>query len=287
VALCYPDNAIWPDPSVLPVEPDPPVDPDNPTDEEKAAQLAYELAMVQVEIALGLAWTTLQTLSAYQIAICPITVRPSARGCARGSYFIAPVTGPMGSSFWPYVINGQWLNAVCRDGEGCECGIIHEIHLPGPVGGVEEVMIDGEVLDPAAYRVDGGYKLVRQDGEPWPGCQNFNLPAGEVGTFTVTYYHGATADQLVRWAAGVLADEYLKAITGQECRLPSGTTSVVRQGITMEVNANFFEDGNTGIPEVNAVIQRFNPYGSKMPTQMFSLDRKPARQTTVHSPESS
>lgn len=287
MAICYPDNAIWPDPSVLPVEPTQPED-ESGLPEYEEAMAAYELAVLQVEIALEFAWTTLQTLSAYQIAICPITVRPSQARCGGGSYFIAPVLGPIGSSFWPYVVNGQWLNAVCNDGEGCGCGRVQQVILPGPVGDIVEVVIDGVTLDPADYRVDSGNKLVRQDGDVWPSCQNFNLPAGEVGTFTVTYYHGATADRLVRYAAGILADEYLKAITGSgECRLPSGTTEIVRQGITISVNQNFFEDGNTGIPEVNAVIRRFNPYGARMPSQIFSLDRQPARQTTWSAPAGS
>jgi len=269
MAICHPDNAIWPDPTLI-------VPADGASPEE------ISLLAQQEEIALGLAWTTLQVLTAYSIAICPATVRPASRECAWGSYLIAPVEGPAMSSFWPTVRNGQWLNLVCSHGPiNCGCTHVNEIILPGPVGGIVEVVIDGVVLPASAYRVDDYFRLVRQDGESWPLTQDFNKPAGEVGTFTVTYYHGAVEDVTVRYAAGVLAQEYLQAMLGQDCRLPAGTTQIVRQGITYEVQADFFQQGKTGISEVDAVVQRFNPYGLRTPPKIFSLDRPPARRTTI------
>jgi hypothetical protein len=273
MAICHPDNAIWPDPSVLPTEPG-----DDATAEEIAD---YELAEQRVEIALGLAWTTLQTLTAYQIAICPITVRPCGSRCSEGSYFIAPVDGPAGAPFWPYLINGQMVNILCgcRD-DPCSCSRVRDIALPGPVGEVVEVSIDGSPLPAASYRIDNGNRLVRQDGEGWPFCQDFNRPAGDEGTFTVTYYHGSTSDILVRYAAGLLADEYLKGMQGGDCRLPAGTVQAIRQGVTFEIEKDMFDRGLTGIAEVDAVTARYNPYRQKLPPQVFSLDQARARETT-------
>lgn len=275
MTLCYPPTAIWPDPSVLPPDP---VDPDNPTPEE-------QLAEQQIEVALGLAWTTLQVLTAYQLAICPISVRPCRKQCAFGTYFIAPVFGgPMTAPFWPSVSNGVWTNIWCGHSGECGCTRIREVKLIGPVGGIESVMIDGEVIDPSAYRVDDGHKLVRQDGQEWPVCQDMNAPAGEDNTFVITYYHGAVDDITVRWAAGILADEYLKAVLGDDdCRLPAGTTNVVRQGVSFELQTDLFENGITGIREVDAVIRRFNPYIQRMPSSIYSLDRKGPRVTTIDS----
>jgi hypothetical protein len=269
MALCVPADVIWPDPSVI-------VPPEDATTEEIA------LLALQVEIALGYAWTTLQVLTAYQIAICPITLRPCGPRCDHGSYYIAPVAGPAGAPFWPYLIDGQMVNILCRCGnDPCGCGSVEDIVLPGPVGAVVEVVIDGEALDPSAYRVDNGNRLVRQDGQGWPFCQDFTKPLGEEGTFSVTYYHGSTADQLVQYAAGILASEYLKGIQGDDdCRLPSGTTQLIRQGVTMEIEKDMFEQGLTGIVEVDAVTARFNPFRQKMPSRVFSLDRPPGRQTT-------
>lgn len=269
MALCHPDNAIWPDPSVI--------EPAQDATPEEVALLEQ-----RVEIALGLGWSTLQTLTAYQIAVCPITVRPSGQGCAHGSYFIAPVEGPAGAPFWPLVRNGQWVNVWCGHANACSCDRVDAVILPGPVGAIESVIVNGEVLDPEVYRVDNGNQLVREDGERWPLCQNFNRPIGEQDTFAVTYYHGSTADLLVQFAAGVLADEYLKALVNpNECRLPAGTTQVVRQGISYEVQTSLFENGRTGIAEVDSVIQRFNPFGQRVPPSIFSLDRRPARMQTI------
>ena len=47
------------------------------------------------------------------------------------------------------------------------------------------------------------------------------------------------------------------------------------------VQADFFQLGMTGRLVVDAVIQRFNPYGLRTPPKIFSLDRRPARRTTI------
>jgi hypothetical protein len=48
----------------------------------------------------------------------------------------------------------------------------------------------------------------------------------------------------------------------------------------MELEKDMFEYGLTGIAEVDQVTARFNPYRQKMPARIFSLDRRPGRQTT-------
>jgi hypothetical protein len=271
--VCLPTGAIWPDPTVI-------IPPEDATPEQE------DLLELRVQIALGLAWTTLQSLTAYQLAICPVVVRPCKQSCAYGNYLIAPVVtyGPELAPFWPNVRNGQWTNVWCGHRYSCECTEIQQVTLPGPVGEIVEVVIDGVVLDPGAYRVDSGNRLVRQDGLAWPVCQDFNAPAGEVGTWTVEYYHGATSDMLVRYAAGILANEYLTSMFGGECRLPQGVTQVVRQGITFEVQQDMFENGLTTIPEVDAVTARFNPFRNKMPAAIFNPDLKPGRVTTWRAP---
>lgn len=269
MSTCYPAGAIWPDPSVL-------LPPEGATEAELAL---FEL---HIELATQLAWTTFQQLTAYQVAICPVTVRPCGRAGAYGSYFIAPVDGPAGAPFWPSVQNGQWINILCgRDHYDCSCAFVDDLLLPGPVGAIESIYIDGELVDPSAYRVDNGNRLVRQDGKGWPLSQDFNRPAGAENTFTVTYYHGATSDMLVRYAVGILADEYLKSISGESCRLPAGVTNMVRLGMTFEMEKDLFETGITGIAEVDHVTARFNPYRHKMPSRVYSLDTAPPRQTTL------
>jgi hypothetical protein len=142
------------------------------------------------------------------------------------------------------------------------------------------VEIDGAPLDPTAYRVDNGNRLVRQDGGEWPLCQDMNLPAGEVGTWTVTYYRGTGPNTLLNYAAGVLAWEYYLACTGQDCRLPDGVTQITRQGIQMTMASGPFSNGLSGIREVDAVVGLYNPNGLQAPPYISSPDRKTARTTT-------
>lgn len=261
MSACVPDNAIWPDPSIL----------DNP-----------EITADQIERALAYGWGMIQTLSGYSISICPITVRPPAgRGGGR-SYTIAPVNWIHDAPFHPIQTNtGDLVNVLCCGDNECGCDWVRGVHLPGPVGPIVSVVIGGVEIPPSAYRVDDNHMLVRQDGEAWPYSQDQNLPAGDPGTFLVTYYRGAVADGLVRYAAGTLASEYLKAVTGDtDCRLPSGTTNIIRQGLTIEIEKDIFENGLTGIPEVDTVTGTYNPYRLKTPPAVFSIDTMPARQTT-------
>lgn len=130
-----------------------------------------------------LAWETLRSLTAYRLGNCPVTVRPCSKGCwARSSYERAPVVGGL-SQDWgsgmiaPRVVDGQWLNTCgCTSVPECSCTTLPVVILPGPVGAVTEVTVDGVVLDPTAYRVDNGNELVRTDGGTWPACQDMVGP---------------------------------------------------------------------------------------------------------------
>lgn len=225
----------------------------------------------------ALAWSVLSALTGFQVGRGPVLVRPSSPRFAAGTYFVAPA-GAMSGSFQPYVTNGQWFNACgCSGACGHDC--VSEIVLPGPVGSIQSVTIDGSVIDPTAYRVDNGDHLVRQDGGTWPTCQNMSLPAGAVGTFTVTYTQGAEPNELLNFAAGLLAIEFVAAATSKgNCRLPSGVTQITRQGIAMNITSGLFENGMTGIREVDAVIRIYNPFGLKTAPVVLSVD-KPRHRT--------
>lgn len=237
----------------------------------------------QQEIALSLAWSFFQMLTAYQVAICPVVVRPCRRGCVPGTYSIAPIEGPNSEFGLIQLPTGQLANVLlCSCGDDCSCGAVSEIILPGPVGAITAVKINGEVLASSAYRVDDARRLVRQDGGTWPNCQDLSKPAGEEDTFTVEYLRGKAPDFLDNYAVAVLACEFLAAINAGECRLPAGVTTIVRQGVTYEVERNWFAGGtvDTGIPEVNVIVSRHNPYGVRSGTQIFSPDVADPRITT-------
>jgi hypothetical protein len=242
------------------------------TVEELAEMRADPLKLAVMEKSEALAWMTLATLTADQIGVCPITVRPCLVGCGGvATYQSAPAMSgyyagaPIGrSGFAPHVrADGQWVNACgCRT--DCSCSALCEAILPGPVGDITEVWLNGAILDPTAYRVDNGNRLVRTDGDCWPACQDMAQDAHGDDAFSVTYYRGAKA-----------------CSNDKTCRLPRGARNVSRQGISYEIERNLFSEGTTGIPEVDALVARYNPYGLKMaPTISTPQTVRRPRQTT-------
>lgn len=133
----------------------------------------------------------------------------------------------------------------CHRAEQCGCTTLSAIRLPQIVE-VSEILIDGVLVDPSDYRVDGGMEIVSL-GDPWPCCD-----------VQITYTTGRMppADGVV--AAGVLACELVNAAspdTEDRCRLPKGVTSVVRNGIQITIKpADLMQ-----LVEVAAFIDAHNP----------------------------
>ena len=249
---------------------------------------------VNVEIAEASAWLALTSLTGGQIAFRPVTVRPCRAGCQPpGTWMVAPVLSSgsfagvrpgIYSGFAPYVsASGAWVNSCgCGAPADCGCSMLSEVILPAPVGEIVEVWLDGAVLDADAYRVDNGNRLVRTDGGIWPACQNLAEDAHGDTAFSVTYYRGAAPDNLILRAVGLLAVEFYKGCTGQECALPSNAISVSRQGISMEIQAGLFPGGKTNLPVVDNLIQTYNPFGLVVAPVIASPDtiRRQPRATT-------
>lgn len=259
--------------------------------EEKLEELREdEKTAAALDRAEELGWYSLAALTGFRLGVCPTVVRPCAARCAApGSWVSAPVGGgqagalplrTIGSSFTPHISGGAWLNSCgCTEAGDCSCSSISEVILPGPVGGIESVTIDGVILDQADYRVDGGNRLVRQDGGSWPICQDMSKsPADpdQEGVFEVAYYQGAAPSDMIRYAAGLLAFEFYQACIGKNCKLPRNVTNVARNGVTYDLEVGLFEGGFTRIPQVDAVIRIYNPHGAKSPARVLSPDA-PAR----------
>lgn len=364
MAMCYPDSTDW---SCV------------GTPEEIAA-----LDPVKKARAEALAWGSIARLSGFRVSTCPVVLRPCRVRCAPEGYMTAPVNA-WGDSFTPYIENGRWFNACGCRRDQCGCGVIRELILPEQeVSGPVVVTINGAVLDPSAYRVDNGNRLVRQDGQDWPMCQDMNLPLfappvvepasivwpsgeridltrvgdtitahvypngvtefnssprpipagfiprqegqftlhardnyaaiinqvdgaativlggidvppyleGEVswlaaplepvaqdGTFSVSYYVGVGPDDLLNYAAGLLAGEWYKACDGRDCQLPNTVTQVVRQGVTFTIPS--FDSGTSGMREVDNIIAIYNPHHLKTPSRVLSVDSIRGRKRTA------
>ena len=246
-----------------------------------------ELNQAVVERSEALAWSVLSALTGYRVSICPVTIRPCSKRCSIGTWDVAPVNdahfagAPGGSPFAPFISGGNWYNACgCAGPSDCSCTSLCEVIMPNEVGSITEVWLDGAVLPSTAYRVDDGRKVVLVNGDCFPACQDMSINDPAQGGVWITYYPGVAPNDLLRYAAGVLAAEFYLACSGKECRLPNGVTSIVRSGMSMTVQTGLFSDNVTGITEVDAIIRIYNPYGLKSRPRVMSPDRARGRINT-------
>jgi len=173
---------------------------------------------------------------------------------------------------------------TCRP---CSCSRPCEvsIYLDGTyIADIDEVVVDGEVVDESAYVLVRPDRLVRLDGACWPACPDLSR---EGDGFSVVARAGIPVDSGGLLATESWACELAKAcIPGCDCRLPSNVVMKVRQGTTIRFKdlVDLFAEGLTGIDEVDLWLSSVNPGGSiLMPAAVWSpdLDPEPLR---VHVP---
>lgn len=206
------------------------------------------------ERGLLLASRTLERLTGYRVGVCPVTIRPCLHTVKCGHYaesFGHGFTAPSYVTNW----GGTWSNGPCGCTSQCE------VRLPAPIGRIDEVRVNGVVLQATDYEVHNSDLLVwTGEGDcPFPSSQDMSLPITEPGTMAVTYVNAYPPGPEGTYAASVLALEFGLACAGENCRLPDGVRSIVRQGISMEIAAGSFPDGVTGIHEVDAYTAIWNP----------------------------
>jgi hypothetical protein len=189
---------------------------------------------------------------------CEATIRPCRQDCTAGlSTYHGGMTGGTSSSHngnpWhPTLIGGSWFNIGCGGcGDNCGCSSGRALRFDKPVSGIASIEIDGVVIDPTTYRVDNNVLLVREDGQQWPFCQNMSHALGEPDTWAITLLTGEPVPVGGQIAAGKLACEFAKAACGAKgCELPSRVQSITRQGVSVSLLVQTFDDmdkGRTGI----------------------------------------
>jgi len=203
-----------------------------------------------------------------RFGLCEVTVRPC--GMKRCDDGLGEFSGWSwsGGTWMPYIFNGMWFNCVCPG--ICCCEPRCQVRLQGPVDSIIEVIIDGVVIDPSAYRVDDKHWLVRTDGDCWPFCANLDTDEPDQ-IFTVTYMRGDPIPNTILTAASTLACEWGKACTGDgTCRLGNRVTNLARNGVTIDMTSpqELLSAGLTGIFEVDQIINAWNPYGKKQRGQI-------------------
>lgn len=210
---------------------------------------------------------------------CPITIRPCGKSCV-DSYGPSwrPSPGwagwPSSGGRFPYLDGGVWRNAVCGCASSCSCTELCELRLEGPVHDIVEVVVDGVVLPPEAYRVDAPNMLVRLDGDCWDACQDLNAPTTKPGTSAVTYRIGLPLDDAAIAAVSALTCHFVKSCTAScGCKVNKNVTRVERQGIEIETDPTLlYSDGLTGIQEVDLWIMAVNPRRLPAPARVYSPD---------------
>lgn len=221
---------------------------------------------------------------------CPVTVRPCRRSCLDA--YPLNVNWFSGSPYIPYLDGaGNWRNAsVCGCKTDCGCDQLEEVRLDGPVHDIVSVQVGTLTLPAAAYRVDNGSLLVRTDGGEWPDCQDLAAACGEEGAFCVTYRTGLPLDAAGQAAFDALVCHLIRGCSsgcGCDASTRQNVSRVQRQGVTLELNqmrdsqGNFiFEEGRTGILEVDRWLAMVNPYRLTSKSRVLSIDHRPNRVTT-------
>jgi hypothetical protein len=229
----------------------------------------YEIDEALLEDSLQIASDLLFLLSDRKYpGLCTDVVRPIEGGCG-------------GRTVWT-------RGARSRDRTADPCRrTVPGIRLGGtPLVSIEEVRLDGEVLDPSEYQIDDHDRLVRlrdADGvrRQWPCCQDTTLPATEDGTFQVSYTYGRTPPLAGIRAAASLGCQLTLACQPEtigSCRLSDNTISVTRQGVTKQLRdpATMFPEGRTGLNEVDLWLEA-ERYARRRPRPALIVPETAAR----------
>lgn len=215
-----------------------------------------------------------------QFGLCQVSVRPCGmKRCADGS---AEFWGYdwSGGTWVPYIFNGNWFNCGCAG--TCCCDPRCQVRLMGPVDSVLEVLVGGIAVDPTTYWVTDEHWLVRRHPDCWPRCADQNELVGD-NTFEVTYLRGTPVPAALLRAASTLACEWAKACLGDDtCRLSNRVTSVIRQGITINMVSpeDLLDSGLTGLWEVDTVVRALNPYRNVQRLRVYAPELNVPRTVT-------
>lgn len=234
------------------------------------------------QVAIEVLWAA----SGRQFGQCAATYRPCAEVCTVGKVVDAwDLVGQGGSLSWD-----PWGGSVFAQLRCCEEAGYPAIDLwHQNVRTVTEVMIDGVVLDPTAYRLTRAgaqWRLLRVDGGRWPTTQDQGVDGDQVGGWQVKYVHGNPVPYGGRVAAGLYSCELTKALVHDDsCRLPRRIQTVTRAGASMAFvdPMQFIDKGRTGLDVVDVWLVSVNPNLIQRSAQVYRATdrRQPTRPSRV------
>lgn len=242
------------------------------------------------QAAQDMAVTNLWALTGRRFGACPVTVRP-CRQCRTIPLpelimwnFGRRDNLGVGFGWYPMLDSGTVFNISCGACTSeCRCEAKCEFFLPGPIDSINEIRVDGNIVDPSKYVVYDKSKLVFLTGVDCPETQNYNLALSEVGTWSVDYNIGEAWPAGAAQIAGLLACEYGRAFTSDPgCNLPARVQSVARQGVDVQFVDPFAlaDAGLTGLPVVDSWIRAQNPYKLAARPRVWSPDLPVNRRET-------
>lgn len=242
-----------------------------------------------VAAATAIAVNTLWRLTGMQFGCCDITVRPCKPETCRpfnlndliywDSKLASRGSGNLGVlSYFPTLVSGQVYNIACGCPAGCcSCRPGCSFRLPGPVCTIGEagIVVDGVTLaEGTDYILYDDRNEIAFINDTCPSCQNYDLPNGEVGTWSVNYTIGVPVPDELNFAAGLYACEIAKGMLGQACSLPGYAQAVARQGVDIAFvdPIELVREGLVGIPVVDTIIRTLNPYRMAQAPRVWSPD---------------
>lgn len=242
-----------------------------PVDAAGLPPVEGEAEVLRLQEAINAAVLILWRLTGAQYALQRLRARPCARVQDWEHEYTAGVGIRPARGMTPVLYGGRWHNLACSGG-GCQSDGPSSVRLPGPVHEVVAVEVEGDVIDPSSYALEGD-RLKRAGGLPWPS-QNLQRPLPEPGTWSVVYLRGMAPPAGAGAMVAALAKEiYLSLTGGKGCRLPKQWQSVTRQGVSIQrINRAELLEGGTGLPEVDMWINALNPTGQLAPARVASVD---------------
>ena len=212
-----------------------------------------------LDMAASLSAQLLWAMSGYRVGRCEYT-----------ESFVMPGEGVCG---YPYKsLDGNWHNG--RYATSCRILLTNR-----PVASITEVVDNGVILDPDEYALEGSW-LRRRGGTFWTA----SIPCGDPEVI-VTYQAGVAFPPGTAAAVGEVACEYLLAMQGEQCRLPSRAMAISRQGVTVTLDSvkDFVDRRRIGLPIADTWLDSLISRG--VYTRAFTVGGSPRVNSRSYSPD--